>query len=158
MNATTKVVLLAAVVVLAALLTILVASKRDLSSLESAQFQLVLFAAGLLATYLIGGLTGGALRTHARKAFRRLLNLYASQLRLAEALERRRSVLEQSQVEGRVELRYVSAAIDLLEAQVTEQLSTTQDALEDWRDVVPDEVQKVEEHAKRKVKDGTQTK
>lgn len=68
------------------------------------------------------------IRPHARSAFRRLISLYESLSRAGAELERAKDSQTQ-------DLTLVK-----LEAIIVEQLATADDALEDWRDIVPKEV------------------
>jgi hypothetical protein len=46
-----------------------------------------------------------------------------------------------------IPLDQVIAALDLLFVQINEQIGTADDAMEDWRDIVPDEVAELERRA-----------
>ena len=76
------------------------------------------------------------IKPHARSAFRRLLSLYHSLSRAATAIEL--AQISDSQENYQV-------ALARLEEIVTEQLSTADDALEDWRDIVPEDVEELEQ-------------
>lgn len=70
----------------------------------------------------------------ARSAFRRLLSLYLSLSRVA-------NILASSQdFESREDYEVMHAK---LEGIVVEQLTTASDALEDWRDIVPEDVEEL---------------
>ena len=68
---------------------------------------------------------------HARSAFRRVTALYNSLYRLSTRIER----LNSDKPDNR---------LDLIQALVDEQIATGQDAIEDWRDIVPEEVEEIE--------------
>jgi hypothetical protein len=92
------------------------------------------------------------LAPHARSSFRRVRNLYSALQRFAESIVVRRDVLEKIAAEndGLVAVEHVRAAMDLLGTQVFEQIGTADDALEDWRDIVPDEIAALETEAARR--------
>ena len=114
---------------------------RGLSSVESAMFQILIAGAGLFGSYTFGknAAKDGALdvvRPHARAAFRRVTALYSSLYRLSATIED----LKQEGPDHR---------LDLIQALVNEQIRTGQDAIEDWRDIVPDEVEEIERRSAR---------
>ena len=115
-----------------------VSSQRPLTALEATLLQFVILSAGVTASYLFArrSATHAArdiVKAHARSAFRRVVSLYSSLSRLSVRIQRLRS---QEASEGH--------ALDVIEAIVREQIPTGADALEDWRDIVPDDVADVE--------------
>ena len=99
-------------------------------------FQLVVLITGLLGSYIFGrnAARAGALdviKPHARAAFRRVTALYNSLYRLSTRIEE----LKDEESDHR---------LDLIQALVNEQITTGQDAMEDWRDIVPEEVEQIE--------------
>ena len=71
------------------------------------------------------------IRPHARAAFRRVTALYQSLYRLSIRIEQ----LKDEKPDNR---------LDLIQVLVDEQIATGQDAMEDWRDIVPEEVEQIE--------------
>ena len=71
------------------------------------------------------------IRPHALSAFRRVYNLYDSLYRLSVRIEELKE-------------RGPDYRLDLVQALVDEQFTTGRDALEDWRDIVPEEVEEIE--------------
>lgn len=117
------------------------ATQRTLSSLESTLWQIFVFAAGLAGSFIFGRRSAREaahemIKPHARSAFRRLLSLYHSLSRAAAAIE-------SGQISDSHENYQVALA--RLEEIVIEQLSTADDALEDWRDIVPEDVEELEQ-------------
>ena len=109
---------------------------RDLSPVEAALFQILTLGFGLIASYTFGrnSARDGALDVvgpHARAAFRRVTALYNSLYRLSTKIEELKG-------EG------PDHRLDLIQALVNEHISTGQDAMEDWRDIVPNEVSEIE--------------
>ena len=117
------------------------ATQRTLSGLESTLWQIFAFAGGLAGSFIFGRQSAReaareVIKLHARSAFRRLLSLYHSLSRAATAIE-------SGQISDSHENYQVALA--RLEEIVTEQLSTADDALEDWRDIVPEDVEELEQ-------------
>jgi hypothetical protein len=117
---------------------VVVAADRELSSLETTLLQVLILAAGLSGSYLFGQQSAKSaarelMKPAARSAFRRVLGLYASLGRLAETLNRF------SETAGSTDRH-----IEVVRALVTEQQASVSDAMEDWRDLVPEDVADVE--------------
>ena len=114
---------------------------RSLSAVENALFQVFILGTGLLGSYIFGknSARAGALdvvKPHARAAFRRVFALYSSLYRLSVKIEELK--------EGVPDHR-----LDLIQALVNEHISTGEDAIEDWRDLVPEEVDEIERRKAR---------
>ena len=117
------------------------ATQRTLSGLESALWQIFVFAGGLAGSFIFGRQSAREaaremIKPHARSAFRRLLSLYQS-------LSRAATTIESAQISDSHENDQVALA--RLEEIIAEQLSTADDALEDWRDIVPEDVGELEQ-------------
>ena len=130
------IILLAVIAVGLSAILVFVAQSRPLTPLEGILFQVVILAAGLAASYMVGKNAAkeaarGIIRPHARSAFRRVYNLYASLFRLSTRIE----VLNDQNPDQRLEL---------IRALVDEQFATGRDALEDWRDIIPEDVDEME--------------
>lgn len=115
-----------------------ISSTRTLNSLENILFQVFIFGLGVQGSYIIGKQSAKKaaleiIKPHAKASFRRVHALFLSLSRLLYAIENAR------EVEGQQN----NAALDMLEAIVIEQVATADDALEDWKDIVPDEVEDV---------------
>ena len=67
------------------------------------------------------------IRPYARSAFRRVLSLYKSMHSLSGRIE----VMQEAGYDSR---------LDVIRAVVDEQISTGRYTLEDWRDIIPDDV------------------
>lgn len=125
--------------IVSAVFLLIAAAIRPLTSLENVTFQIMSLAGGISGSYLLGRESAreaaiDIIKPHARSAFRRLISLYSSLSRLAVAIEASRPVNDEP---------LHSSVLDRLEAMVTEQIVTVDDALEDWRDLVPDEVEEL---------------
>lgn len=111
-----------------------IATLRTLTSLEGALLQSFALIVGLVGSFIFGrrSATDAAreiIKPHARSAFRRLMSLYESLSRVANEIAASQSN------GGNNEL-----VLARLEAIVIEQLVTADDALEDWSDIVPEDV------------------
>jgi hypothetical protein len=113
-----------------------IASGRDLSSLENTLLQVFSVGVGIVGSYVVGQTSAreagqDVIKPHARSAFRRLVSLTKSLSRLPQTM--------QSVRQGAALSTDALQLLDRLEGVVTEQISTAADALEDWRDVLPEE-------------------
>lgn len=118
--------------IMVAIIQIFISSQRQLSSLENTLLQIFSLLLSFIGSYLIGkhSATDAAkeiIKPHARSAFRRLMSLYTSLSRVA--IEIARSKEHQSK----------EITLERMEVIVIEQLATADDALEDWRDIIPEE-------------------
>lgn len=116
-----------------------IATQRTLTSLESTLLQAFALIAGLVGSFIFGRQSAKdaareIIKPHARSAFRRLMSLYESLSRVGTEIENSRST------EGS---KSGEMALARLEAIVIEQLATADDALEDWRDIVPEDVKEL---------------
>ena len=131
-------VALVVIAIFGAVFLVVVSARRNLSSLETTLLQVLILATGLYGSFVFGRQAARTaarelVKPAARSAFRRVLWLYASLGRLRDRLEDLRANDE----------REISA-LDVLEALVTEQEASVYDAMEDWRDIVPEDVEEVE--------------
>ena len=115
-----------------------VATTRPLTDLESVFLQVFSASTGFIGTFMIGrqsakNVATEIIKPHARSAFRRLLSLYQSLHRMATIIEssRRSKVADYNQVVAR------------LDEIALAQISTADDALADWEDIVPEDVKEL---------------
>ena len=111
-----------------------------LTDLENVLLQIIFLAIGCSVSFFVGKKSvekaaKEMIKPLARSAFRRLLSLYHS-------LSRAATTIESTQISDSQENYQVALA--RLEEIVTEQLTTADDALEDWRDIVPEDVEELE--------------
>lgn len=116
---------------------------RDVSPVENAMFQVIVSGIGLIGSYIFGQYSArqGAIdivKPHARASFRRVTALYKSLYHLSERIEE----LKEENFDHRLEL---------IQALVNEQIRTGQDAIDDWRDIVPEEVAEIERRSAKDV-------
>ena len=108
---------------------------ESLPTVELALWQFISLALGLFGSYLFGRhsarkMAREAVRPYARMAFRRVLGLYGSMERL---LTRIAHFNEQNP----------DHRLEIIHAIVVEQVETGNFALEDWRDIIPEEVDEI---------------
>ncbi len=136
MKSNFHVFLLLAASLLVAVLLVTLSAFRNMSPVEIALFQILILGLGLFGTYTFGRKSAwegalGAIKPHARAAFRRVLAQYNSLYRLSNRIEE----LKRESPDHR---------LDLIQALVNEQIATGKDAIEDWRDIVPEDIEEVE--------------
>ena len=118
-----------------------VAATRSLTYLEGVLLQLFSLLAGVGGSFIFGQQSvrkaaKDIIKPHARSAFRRLLSLYHSLSRVAATIES--SQTSSLPVENQVTLAK-------LEAIVVEQLASADDAIEEWKDIVPEDVEELDQ-------------
>lgn len=115
------------------------ATRRPLTNMEAYVFQTFALLAGLGGSYVFGRqatVTG----PHARSAFRRLASLYGSMGRVADI------IAEEEREDEATKMK-------IIEAIVTEQITTLDDALADWQDVVPESVEELRRELRRETQE-----
>ena len=110
---------------------IIVSAFRPLSTLETALWQLISLVAGLYGSYLLGRRAArdsamDLLRLHARSAVRRLMAIRESLRRLSVRIEE----FQREENDHR---------LDVIQAIVEERITLSDSAIEDWRDVAPED-------------------
>ncbi len=115
------------------------ATKRTLTGLESSLWQIFVFAGGLTGSFIFGRQSAREaareiIKPHARSAARQLISLYNSILRAKSVA----SVEVSQSFESHNRYNVIRA---YLIAIFTEQLATADDALENWRDILEEEVE-----------------
>lgn len=123
--------------------SVYVSTYRPLSSFENTLLQAFSIALSVSGSFLFGKQSAvdaarQIIKPHARSAFRRLMSLYRSLSRVADEIERAS------------ERRSREITIAKLKAIVLEKLATADDALEDWGDIVPEEVEELRSNLKTK--------
>ncbi|WP_269305309.1 hypothetical protein [Aeromicrobium sp. HA] len=145
--------------VIVCVLTVGVAVQKDPSRLAVGLLQGIALVLGTAGSYVFGRdasrenaeaireMEAERLSLPARSAFRRVRTLWRALGRQQEAIraqEQRLDALADLSA-GTVQLEHARNALLALEYMVIEQIGTVDDALEDWRDLVPDEIAKIEE-------------
>ncbi len=137
-------------------LTVVVTANEHASELSKGLLQFIFFvaASGLaidLGRQSLKEGTADVLKPHGLKAVRRIFRLGQAIGSFSGAIAMQRELMQRRAEEqnGTVEIFEVEGAFAALEAHVTAQLGIVEDAIEDWRDVVPSEVEAIEERAKK---------
>lgn len=126
------------------------------NELSESILQGLTFLTGTAGTFIAG--KAGAeeagkafVRPHAGSAFRRVLNLYTALGRQRQAIvAEHQALLTAAGDDGMVSMDQVAASFRALELMVVEQSSTANDAMEDWRSLVPEQVEEVEAAARER--------
>ena len=131
-------------------LVVYITTTRTLTTVESILWQVFVLTAGLAGSFIFGRQSAKEaaremIKPHARSAFRRLVSLYESLSRASIAIQ----LTENS--ESSEDIRVTIAKLDTI---VTEQLSTADDALEDWNDIVPEDVEELKQKLESKIRGG----
>ncbi len=137
---------------------VLVATQRALSNLELVLLQAAATAVGVYASFASGrasveATTNEFMRGRARTAIRRLILIYSGIGRIAGEIEHQRQ-MNHSGAETDGESGALTAALDVIAARVSEQLATADNAIDEWRDLAPSDVEELEERARRARSDG----
>ena len=144
--------ILGAACVAFATLVVVVSSRRPLTSLEATLLQIVILGTGLSASYLFSQRAARVaaeqlVKPHARSAFRRVKTLYSGLFYLKGLIDQHREP----------NAKTATQVVEVIEAVVDQQVNTVADALEDWRDIVPEEVANLErqlgEHVRVELED-----
>lgn len=135
--------ILVGIAVLVSIIFVVVSAFRDLSALENTLLQVFSLGLGLIGSYIMGQESArdtakDMIKPHARSAFRRLVSLTQSLSRLVQTMQTIRPDEAQNP--------QAAAIVDRLESIVFEQISTAADALEDWRDVLPEDFKALQDN------------
>ena len=127
--------LVAVAIILTGVLSGLVWREQPTST-EIALLQITALTTGLAGSYVLGRYSAAAaarevISPHAKSALRRVMDLLNSLYRLSYRINAMQETAPNHQ-------------LDIIQAVVTEQISRGIDAIEDWRDIVPDEVKEIE--------------
>ena len=128
-------------------LVVYTTTTRALTAVESTTWQVFILTAGLAGSFIFGRQSAKEaakeiIKPHARSAFRRLVSLYESLSRASTQIQS----LDNS--ESSEDYRFT---FGILDAIITEQLSTADDALEDWNDIVPEDVEELKQNLESKI-------
>lgn len=145
-----------AVAVALATLTVYVGTDKPPNALAASILQAVTILLSVFGSYEFGKASArqaarDLIAPHASSAFRRMLNLYRALGRQNDALAAQTARLQELEDnKGKVEMSHVAASLYTLRAMVIEQIATADDAMSDWRDIVPDEVARIEREAEER--------
>jgi hypothetical protein len=139
-------------------LTVYVGTRKTPNTLATYLLQAVTLVFSTVGAYIfakasVEDAARAMVTPHARSAFRRVRNIYEALGRLLDLINRQSVTFNSMRRPGTPDtLDYESARLTMLmlERIITEQISTVDDALEDWRDLVPDEVRQIEDEARQR--------
>lgn len=143
---------LSSVAVFAALLglTLFLTSGPEFSEREDGLLQLIFLAVGIFYSFVAGRRSARAaaadlLRPKGRSAVRTIRSLVAGIHGFSLAVDGERESIRAiaAESEDLVPLIHVEHALNVVQSRIEGELRTAGNALEDWRDVVPDEVESV---------------
>lgn len=120
---------------------------RPLTGFESVLLQVISLFLGILGSYILGresATNAGKelIKPHAKSAFRRLLSLYYGLSKIATVIQGIRTQNTADQIP--------MVVLDKLEVMVIDQIRTADDALDDWHDIVPEDVEQLQEEIKKR--------
>ena len=124
-----------------AVMVVAISAFRELSSLEIVLLQFFVLVLGLYGSYRFGQNSARAsardlIRPHARSAVRSLLGLRDSLRALSSRIEDYQYIEDYADEEPDYRL-------DVIQAIVEEQIPTSDSAIEDWRDIAPEDVAEI---------------
>ena len=138
-------------------LTVFVSIQENPSKLASGLLQGMTIVLGTVGSFILGqdasrDAVKASLIPPARSAFRRVQNLYMGIGRQRRAAEDQLLRLSQLlEPDGKtIQFVHAQASLQLLEAIAVEQIGTADNALDDWRDLVPEEVEAIEKQARER--------
>ena len=144
------------------IVTVWVGTQENPSKLAVSLLQAITLVFGTVGSYILGqdasreaavvsrAAAKESLRLPARSAFRRVLHLYLALGRQRAATRDQVANLSRLvESDGKtIQLEHALASLVALDYIVVEQIGTGADALEDWRDLVPEEVEAIEAKAR----------
>lgn len=147
-----SITLLSAAGLLAAV--IYLTSREDVTNLDNGLLEFIFFFAGVVLSYVFGRQSiaaeaAASVRRDGRKAVRRIVNLARGLQDVATTLSETALHLEgEETADGKIVAADVQYTLKMLRSHVDVQLRTVADAIEDWRDIVPEEVEELERRAR----------
>jgi hypothetical protein len=126
--------------------TVYVGVQKTPNPLAASLLQAITLVFTVAGAYIFGTASASVaaeemIRPHVRSAFRRQRNLYMGLGRLESEINLQMSL--QSDVTARLQMA-------VFRSMITEMINTADDALEDWRDIVPEDVKQIEDEALRR--------
>lgn len=142
--------------------TVLVAIQKHPNTALAAVLQALTIVAGTVGTYVfaqasVQSAAQELISKQARSPFRRVRAIYQELGRLLQILDDEGSrllMLRKGGDPATVDYEYVAMTLQMLRNSITAQVSTVDDAMADWRDLVPDEVAQIEEQSRQLEGDG----
>jgi hypothetical protein len=135
-------------------LTIIVTGDEDSTGLENGLLQFIFFAVSTAVAVFLGYISAKEqakeiVRPHGRKAVRRIVTLGTQIRSFGSVIEvERERLAHRAKADGELDQFEVEKTLEVLASQLDGQLQTIEDSIEDWRDVVPEEVAALEQRAR----------
>lgn len=125
-----------------AIVFIIIASNRNFSNLETTLFQILILIFSIIGSILFGRQSAKKyaqemIKPHARSAFRRVFGLYQSFYRLLEVTNE--TNFDKEDTENNKDMQ-----LEIIKAILIEQTKIAGDSLEDWRDLIPEDIEELE--------------
>lgn len=118
---------------------------------QTIDVQWVLLVISIAASFLIGRMSvnkaaEGLVRTHAKKACRRIVSMYRTTQTSAASLAFWSNHLQAlaKSTNSAIDIRHVVAVMESLQEQLRAQYLNIEDLVEDWRDIAPLEIAALE--------------
>lgn len=148
---------IATTIVFAVLLgTTVLLTRAGATNTENALWQFILFGVAAYLSYYFGkkSIKAGVnevLRSHGRKSVRRIENLAAGIGDYATVIDKEGAAFEDvaRRNRGKVPLYDAAHSLSVIRSQIDGEIRTAADAIEDWRDLVPEEVRELEQRKKQ---------
>lgn len=128
------------------------ASEEPPSALNVALLEVISLVFTIVLAFLFGHLYSASaasakLRAQGRSSFRHLLDLFSALQALGGSVAAERASLDDLALQrgDAIPHREVARTLDVLEVQVLSQLWTASSVMEDWRDILPEEVESLEQ-------------
>jgi len=134
-----SIVLLFAVSAIIVFIFIYSSAMRELTTLENLMFQVIVLATSISGSVVLGRKleqkeVGEIIKPYARPAFRKVMYLYGGLSRVAKEIQKGLDRPDDNS----------NNTLVVLKALVYEQICTVDDAMEDWRDIIPEDVEELE--------------
>lgn len=115
-----------------ALFFVYMATVRQPTTVEAILLQVMILGLGWAGTFVFGRLASeGIAKPQARSAFRRMISIYVSLSGMAQRVDECVSSDQQQET------------LLVLRALIGEQIRAADDAIEDWKDIAPDQVEEL---------------
>lgn len=141
--------------VVLAVLTVVVALQEPPNALAAGILQAVTIVLSIFASRMFGQEAAQEtarerMKPHAVSAWKRMRHLWEALGRQKDAIAEQAERLEKLRTNGDIDFEHVRSSLMALEMLVIEQISTADDAVDDWRELVPEEVERIERVARRR--------
>lgn len=121
------------------------ATVRELTTLELILFQVLSLGLGLLGSLMLGRLSAresavNSVRPLGRSAVNRIVSLLEALRDLTGQFDQQKEYLSSMATSGKVPVKVVEQSLTVLSQLVYVHIRTVGDAMEDWREIVPERI------------------